>query len=143
MGRCLEKFQWRLSSFVDRSLSTLPIEALIRYPKGIHCVDIAANVCKSSEKELPVTTLHEEFIQAINKFIYKLMPTIMIAPFVRTTMILASSSSYPGDVYGSRCETLLKYPAKDSPTAIFVTSEANNRIVLRDLFHFNLLPGNY
>ena len=46
------------------------IEALIEYHKEIHCVDVAATPYNWSEKELQVTKLHEEFIKAINKFVY-------------------------------------------------------------------------
>jgi hypothetical protein len=47
------------------------IETLIEYHKDIHCVDIAANTYNWSEKGLQVKKLHEEFIQAINKFVYR------------------------------------------------------------------------
>jgi hypothetical protein len=47
------------------------IESLIEYHKDIHCVDIAANTYNWSEKELQVKKLHEEFIQSINKFVYR------------------------------------------------------------------------
>ncbi|KFZ18757.1 hypothetical protein V501_01020 [Pseudogymnoascus sp. VKM F-4519 (FW-2642)] len=47
------------------------IEALIDYHEGIHCVDIAASTYNWLEKELQVKKLHEEFIQAINKFVYR------------------------------------------------------------------------
>ncbi|PMD66397.1 uncharacterized protein K444DRAFT_115369 [Hyaloscypha bicolor E] len=47
------------------------IESLIEYHKDIHCVDISANTYAWSEKELQVKKLHEEFIQAINKFVYR------------------------------------------------------------------------
>ncbi|KAL2074442.1 hypothetical protein VTL71DRAFT_8220 [Oculimacula yallundae] len=47
------------------------IEALIEYHKDIHCVDISANTYNWSEKELQVKKMHEEFIQAINKFVYR------------------------------------------------------------------------
>jgi hypothetical protein len=47
------------------------IESLIEYHKEIHCVDISANTYNWSEKELQVKKLHEEFIQAINKFVYR------------------------------------------------------------------------
>jgi hypothetical protein len=47
------------------------IESLIEYHHDIHCVDIAANTYSWSEKELQVKKLHEEFIQAINKFVYR------------------------------------------------------------------------
>lgn len=47
------------------------IEALTEYHKEIHCVDIAANTYNWSEKEMQVKKLHEEFIQAINKFVYR------------------------------------------------------------------------
>ncbi len=47
------------------------IESLIEYHKDIHCVDISANTYSWSEKELQVKKLHEEFIQAINRFVYR------------------------------------------------------------------------
>ncbi|CZS93422.1 hypothetical protein WAI453_001000 [Rhynchosporium graminicola] len=47
------------------------IEALIEYHQDIHCVDISASTYNWSEKELQVKKMHEEFIQAINKFVYR------------------------------------------------------------------------
>lgn len=47
------------------------IESLIEYHKEVHCVDISANTYSWSEKELQVKKIHEEFIQAINKFVYR------------------------------------------------------------------------
>jgi hypothetical protein len=47
------------------------IESLIEYHKDIHCVDISANTYSWSEKEMQVKKLHEEFIQSINKFVYR------------------------------------------------------------------------
>ena len=46
------------------------IESLIEYHQDVHCVDIAANTYNWSEKEVQVKKLHEEFIQAINKFVF-------------------------------------------------------------------------
>lgn len=47
------------------------IETLIEYHKDIHCVDIAANTYQWSEKDQQVKKLHDEFIQTINKFVYR------------------------------------------------------------------------
>jgi hypothetical protein len=47
------------------------IESLIEYHKDIHCVDIAANTYNWSEKTQQVKKLHEEFIQSINKFVFR------------------------------------------------------------------------
>ncbi|KAI9810471.1 MAG: hypothetical protein M1827_006247 [Pycnora praestabilis] len=47
------------------------IETLVEYHKDIHSVDISANTWNWSEKELQVKKLHEEFIQAANKFVYR------------------------------------------------------------------------
>ncbi|PBP17947.1 hypothetical protein BUE80_DR011314 [Diplocarpon rosae] len=47
------------------------IEALIEHHKDIYCVDISANTYSWSEKEIQVKQMHEEFIQAINKFVYR------------------------------------------------------------------------
>jgi hypothetical protein len=59
-----------LRSEVAFKLTPDSIESLIEYHKDIHCVDIAANTYNWSEKEVQVKKLHEEFIQAINKFVY-------------------------------------------------------------------------
>lgn len=47
------------------------IESLIEYHKDVHCVDISAHTYNWSEKEVQVKKLHEEFIQAINKFVFR------------------------------------------------------------------------
>jgi len=60
-----------LRNEVAFKLTPESIEALIDHHKEIHCVDIAANTYNWSEKELQVKKLHEEFIQAINKFVYR------------------------------------------------------------------------
>ncbi|OBT53082.1 hypothetical protein VE04_07962 [Pseudogymnoascus sp. 24MN13] len=53
------------------------IEALIDYHKEIHCVDVAASTYNWLGKELQVKKLHEEFIQAINKFVYRTNVTVL------------------------------------------------------------------
>ncbi|KAI0128935.1 hypothetical protein BJ170DRAFT_682722 [Xylariales sp. AK1849] len=47
------------------------IETLIEYHKDIHCVDAKAGTYEWSEKEQQAKKLHEDFIQAINKFVYR------------------------------------------------------------------------
>jgi hypothetical protein len=47
------------------------IETLIEYHKEVHCLDIAASTYEWSEKEQQVKKMHEDFIQAINKFVYR------------------------------------------------------------------------
>jgi hypothetical protein len=46
------------------------IESLIKYHKDVYCVDISANTSKESDKKSLVKRLHEEFVQAINEFVY-------------------------------------------------------------------------
>ncbi|KAI9740696.1 MAG: hypothetical protein M1818_004660 [Claussenomyces sp. TS43310] len=53
------------------------IESLIEYHKDVHCVDISASTYSWSEKEVQVKKLHEEFIQAINKFVYRTHATAL------------------------------------------------------------------
>ena len=60
-----------LRNEVAFKLTPETIESLIEYHKEIHCVDISANTYNWSEKEMQVKKLHEEFIQAINKFVYR------------------------------------------------------------------------
>jgi len=60
-----------LRNEVAYKLTTDSIEALTEYHKEIHCVDAKANTHDWSEKEQQCTKLHEEFIQAINKFVFR------------------------------------------------------------------------
>jgi hypothetical protein len=60
-----------LRNEVAYKLTPDSIESLIEYHKEVHCVDISANTYNWSEKELQVKKIHEEFIQAINKFVYR------------------------------------------------------------------------
>lgn len=47
------------------------IEVLIEYHKDVHCVNAKANTYDWSEKEQQCKKLHEDYIQAINKFVYR------------------------------------------------------------------------
>lgn len=53
------------------------IDTLIEYHKDIYCVDMTANTYNWSEKELQVKKIHDEFIQAINKFVYRTHATAL------------------------------------------------------------------
>ncbi|KUI65016.1 hypothetical protein VM1G_00161 [Cytospora mali] len=56
---------------VGYKLTTDTIESLIEYHKEVHCVDAKANTHEWSEKDQQCKKLHEDFIQAINKFVYR------------------------------------------------------------------------
>lgn len=60
-----------LRNEVAFKLTPESIESLIEYHKEVHSVDIAANTYNWSEKEIQVKKMHEEFIQSINKFVYR------------------------------------------------------------------------
>jgi hypothetical protein len=47
------------------------IEALIEYHKDVHCVNAKANTYDWSEKEQQCKKLHEDFVQAVNKFVFR------------------------------------------------------------------------
>ncbi|CAK7204371.1 hypothetical protein SEUCBS139899_007127 [Sporothrix eucalyptigena] len=47
------------------------IEALIEYHKDIHCVDTKANTYDWPEKEQQCKKMHNDFVQAINKYVYR------------------------------------------------------------------------
>lgn len=47
------------------------IEALIEHHKDIYCVNAKANTYDWSEKEQHAKKLHEDFIQAINRFVFR------------------------------------------------------------------------
>ena len=47
------------------------IEALIEYHKDIHSVDAKNDTFNWSEKESQLKKLHEDFVQAVNKFVYR------------------------------------------------------------------------
>lgn len=60
-----------LRSEVAYKLTPDTIESLIEYHKDIHCVNAKASTYDWSEKEQQCKKLHEDFIQAINKFVYR------------------------------------------------------------------------
>ncbi|KAH7329229.1 hypothetical protein B0I35DRAFT_39507 [Stachybotrys elegans] len=60
-----------LRNEVAYKLTTDSIDALVEYHKEIHCVDAKANTFDWSEKEQACKKLHEDFVQAINKFVFR------------------------------------------------------------------------
>jgi hypothetical protein len=60
-----------LRNEVAYKLTPDTIEALIEYHKDIHCVNTKAATYDWSEKETQCKKLHEDFIQAINKFVFR------------------------------------------------------------------------
>jgi hypothetical protein len=60
-----------LRNEVAYKLTPDTIESLIEYHKDIHCVNAKANTYDWSEKEQQCKKLHEDFIQAINKFVFR------------------------------------------------------------------------
>lgn len=60
-----------LRNEVAFKLTTDSIEALVDYHKEIFCVDAKANSADWPEKEKQCKILHEEFVQAINKFVFR------------------------------------------------------------------------
>ncbi|KAH6694148.1 hypothetical protein F5X68DRAFT_128531 [Plectosphaerella plurivora] len=60
-----------LRNEVAYKLTPDTIESLVEYHKEIHCVDAKANIYDWSEKEAQCKKLHEDFIQAINKFVFR------------------------------------------------------------------------
>ncbi|KAA8568702.1 hypothetical protein EYC84_007703 [Monilinia fructicola] len=60
-----------LRNEVAYKLTPDTIESLIEFHKEVHCLDIAANTYNWSEKDQQVKKMHEDFIQAINKFVYR------------------------------------------------------------------------
>jgi hypothetical protein len=47
------------------------IESLIEYHKDIYSVDVSANTWSWAEKEVQLKKLQEEFVQSINKFVFR------------------------------------------------------------------------
>lgn len=60
-----------LRNEVAYKLTPDSIEALVDYHKDIYCVDAKANTYDWSEKDAQCKKLHEDFIQAINKYVYR------------------------------------------------------------------------
>lgn len=60
-----------LRNEVAFKLTADSIEALTEYHKNVHCVDAKANTIDWSEKEQQCKKLHEDFVQAINKYVYR------------------------------------------------------------------------
>lgn len=60
-----------LRNEVAYKLTTDTIDSLVEYHKEIHCTDAKANTHEWSEKEQQCKKLHEDFVQAINKFVFR------------------------------------------------------------------------
>lgn len=60
-----------LRNEVAYKLTTDTIDALVEYHDKIHCVDAKASTYEWSEKDQQCRKLHEDFIQAINKFVFR------------------------------------------------------------------------
>ncbi|EJT81812.1 hypothetical protein GGTG_01786 [Gaeumannomyces tritici R3-111a-1] len=60
-----------LRSEVAYKLTPDTIEALIAYHKEVHCPNTKASTYDWAEKEQQCKKLHEEFIQAINKYVFR------------------------------------------------------------------------
>ncbi|OAA43129.1 hypothetical protein NOR_04496 [Metarhizium rileyi] len=60
-----------LRNEVAYKLTTDTIDALVEYHENIHCTDAKANTYDWSEKDQQCKKLHDDFVQAINKFVYR------------------------------------------------------------------------
>ncbi|KAF4468193.1 hypothetical protein FALBO_4925 [Fusarium albosuccineum] len=60
-----------LRNEVAYKLTKDTIDALVEYHKEVHCVDAKANTYDWSDKEQQCKKLHEDFVQAINKFVFR------------------------------------------------------------------------
>ncbi|CAH0026778.1 hypothetical protein V2G26_013928 [Clonostachys chloroleuca] len=60
-----------LRNEVAYKLNTDTIDTLVQYHEKIHCADAKANTHDWSEKEQQCKKLHEDFIQAVNKFVFR------------------------------------------------------------------------
>ncbi|KAK7425355.1 hypothetical protein QQZ08_008141 [Neonectria magnoliae] len=60
-----------LRNEVAYKLTTDTIDALVEYHKEIYCVDAKASTYDWSEKEQQCKKLHDDFIQAINRFVFR------------------------------------------------------------------------
>jgi hypothetical protein len=60
-----------LRNEVAYKLTPDTIDTLVEYHKEIHCVDAKANTHDWSEKEQQCKKLHEDFVQAINKYVFR------------------------------------------------------------------------
>ncbi|KAI9864474.1 MAG: hypothetical protein M1824_005178 [Vezdaea acicularis] len=60
-----------LQNEVAFKLTSEAIESLVEYHKEVYSVDIASNTWDWSEKDTQVKKLHEEFVQSVNRFVYR------------------------------------------------------------------------
>jgi len=60
-----------LRNEVAYKLTPDTIETLVEHHKNVYCVDSKANIFDWPEKEQQAKKLHEEFVQAINKFVFR------------------------------------------------------------------------
>jgi hypothetical protein len=52
-------------------LTTETIDSLVEYHKDIYSVDVSANTWSWAEKEVQLKKLQEEFVQAVNRYVYR------------------------------------------------------------------------
>lgn len=52
-------------------LTSDSIDDLVKYHKDIYSIDVSASTWSWAEKEVQLKKLHEEFVQAINKFVFR------------------------------------------------------------------------
>lgn len=60
-----------LRNEVAYKLTTDTIDALVEYHKEVHCPDAKASTSEWSGKEQQAKKLHEDFVQAVNKFVFR------------------------------------------------------------------------
>lgn len=60
-----------LRNEVAFKLTKESIETLIEYHKDVYCVDAKANTHDWTEKDQQARKLHEDYVQAVNKFVYR------------------------------------------------------------------------
>jgi hypothetical protein len=60
-----------LRNEVAYKLTKDTIEALVDFHKEVYCVDAKANTCDWMDKEWQCKKLHDDFIQDINKFVFR------------------------------------------------------------------------
>lgn len=53
------------------------IESLVEYHKDVHSVDMKATTFNWSEKEVQLKKLHEDFVQACNRYVYRTSATAL------------------------------------------------------------------
>ncbi|KKA27846.1 hypothetical protein TD95_005399 [Thielaviopsis punctulata] len=87
-----------LRNEVAFKLTAETIDALVTYHKDVHCMDAKANTVQWPEKDSQAKKLHDDFVQAVNKYVFR----------TPVTALEGLEEEGAGELLGGRAEEVKK-----------------------------------